>query len=192
MNPARSMKYLNKKRSAALMLLALAFLSCKGTQIYSHGPTWIIHIPSQWHLLEKGKQNDTVYAAYKRDPIIESDRSKIVPSCMITTGALKSGTSISELALNQQSSIIADMGIKGYRFKTFRKDLQEEIKTAFRINNIVSLAYEYQYEEVKKPFLTIAVYAIKGGNYISINIESSADSYRKISKEIYEIISSIR
>ncbi len=175
-----------------VFLLSLPVFSCRGTQLVSHGPAWIIHIPSEWRLLEKGKSKDTVYAAYKRIPVYGQDHAKTVPSCMITTGTVNTGTTISELALNQQSSIIADMEIKGYRIHSFRKDLQEEIKTAFRINNIVSLAYEYRHEDSEKPFLTIAVYAIKGGSYININIDSSAETYRRLGKEIYQIISSIR
>ena len=170
----------------------LILISCRHNHIVSTGPSWILHIPAEWHLSDQGKTSDISYSIYKRKPIIDRSDKKIIPACIITTEKSSRGTDLAQHALDEQSENITSMEIKGYKIITFRKDIQEELKTAFRINDIVSLAYEYQFNDVPKRFLTITVYAKKGNNLLNVSIESSSETYKFLRREIYQIISSIR
>jgi len=170
----------------------LILISCRHNQVVSTGPSWILHVPEQWRLTDQGKTSTATYSIYKRKPIIDRTDIKIIPACIITSEKTSRGTDLAQHALDEQSESITSMEIKGYRIITFRKDIQEELKTAFRINEIVSLAYEYQFNEVPKRFLTITVYAKKGNNLLNVSIESSSETYTFLRKEIYQIISSIR
>ena len=184
-----------QKNTTLLLITAILALpvSCRNTRPSCVTPSWIIHVPSQWHLVEQGSKSSTLsYALYKRDPFTDKKGNKIVPSCMITSEDHPDTIDLGTCVLERQSSIIASMQSRGYTLTRFRKDIQHEIKTAFRINDIISLSYEYQYENNLRPFLVITVFARKRGNLINVSIESTADTYDYLRREIYQIVSSIR
>ena len=184
-----------KKNTTLIVITAILALpvSCRYTRQPSFKTSWVIHVPPQWRLVEQGSKSSTLtYALYKRDPLTDNNGNNIVPSCMITSEYHADTIDLGACALERQSSIIASMHSRGYTLTRFRKDIQHEIKTAFRINDIISLSYEYQYENNIRPFLVITVFAKNKANLINVSIESTADTYDRLRREIYQIVSSIR
>lgn len=150
-------------------------------------------MPEEWKLCEKGeKKGPVAYALYKRLQIIDKDGASTTPVCILSNERRSPGLNLATSAANRQVSIIESLQRRGYSVHSFRKDIEQELKTAFRINEILCLAYEYSYGAPDRRYLLISVYAANKDSLLNVSIESSAASYDFIRKELYQIISSIR
>lgn len=176
-----------------IVLICTVSFSCSSRKQHMQNSSWVIHMPHQWKLSEKGEKKGPIfYALYKRSAISDGDGRIVTPTCIISNERRYADTSLASSAVNRQTNIIESLQRRGYTVLRFRKDIQQELKTAFRINEILCLAYEYTYANNKRRYLLITVYALNRYNLLNISIESSSASYPLIQKELYQIISSIR
>ncbi len=184
-----------KPVAAALLAAAMALptlLSCSTNRHALQRQSWMIHVPDQWRLLEIGPGGAQSFAVYTREPLRDRNNHRIVPTCMISTVIKTNRQDIGQHALDEQSHLLASMALRGYRLSSFRKDIQKDLARALSVRDMVALVCEYRFEDVASPFISIAVFAVKGGNYLTVTIESTADTYEALRHEIHEIVSSIR
>ena len=176
-----------------ITLICMLSISCSSRKQQIQESSWVIHMPRQWKLYERGdKKGPITYAIYTRSSVSDNDGTIVTPTCIISNERRSAHTSLASSAVNRQTNIIESLQRRGYVVGSFRKDIQHELKSAFRINDIVCLAYEYSPANNNRRYLLISVYALNKYNLLNISFESSPTSYPSIRKELYQIISSIR